>query len=66
MYDNHEPNLRQIDDYNTLKGQKRRIVWAVILSGIIFGLIIMAAKTFYGAKDEPLSVSDTIVNVPMR
>ena len=29
---NNEPTLNSIEDYNTLKGSKKRIVWTVILS----------------------------------
>ena len=27
----NEPTLESIDDYNTLKGSKKRVVWSVIL-----------------------------------
>lgn len=65
MKDN-EPTLSSIDDYNTLKGQKKRVVWAVIISGIIFGLIILAAKSYYGLSGDSIPVSDTITKVPLK
>lgn len=65
MKDN-EPNLRSIDDYNTLKGSKKRIVWAVIISGLIIGAIFVAAKIMYGDVEDSIPVEDTIAKVPVK
>lgn len=65
MKDN-EPNLRSIDDYNTLKGSKKRIVWAVIISGLIIGAIFVAAKIMYGDVEDSIPVEDTIAKVPLK
>lgn len=65
MY-NNEPTLEKIEDYNTLKGQKRRIVWAVILSGLILGGIFWSAKSYYGSPSDTIPVSDAITKVPLK
>lgn len=65
MY-NNEPTLEKIEDYNTLKGQKKRIVWAVIISGLILGAIFLAAKSYYGSPSDTISISDSISKVPLK
>lgn len=65
MKDN-EPNLRSIDDYNTLKGPKKRIVWAVIISGLIIGAIFVAAKMYYGSTEDTIMVNESIGKVPVK
>lgn len=65
MKDN-EPNLRSIDDYNTLKGPKKRIVWAVIISGLIIGAIFVAAKMYYGSTEDTIIVNESIGKVPVK
>jgi len=62
----NEPTLSDIEDYNTLKGQKKRIVWAVIISGLIIGAIFLAAKSYYGEVDDSLPASDAITKVPLK
>lgn len=65
MQDN-EPTLSSIEDYNTLKGSKKRIVWAVIISGLIIGSIFVAAKMMYGDVNDSLPVSESIGKVPVK
>lgn len=64
--DTNEPTLNGIEDYNTLKGQKKRIVWAVIISGLIIGAIFIAAKSYYGEVNDSLPVNDSIGKVPLK
>ena len=61
----NEPRLEDIEDYDNLKGQKRIIVWSVVLSGIIIGLITYVAYTM-SEKEEPLNVDKTFHKVPMK
>lgn len=63
---NTEPNLRDIEDYNTLKGEKKRIVWLVILSGLLIGAIFLAAKVYYGSVDDSISVNESISKIPLK
>jgi hypothetical protein len=61
-----EPTLREIGDYNTLEGEKRRVVWAVILSGLIIGAALGAAKAYYSDVSDALPVQERIGTVPFR
>ncbi len=58
-----EPRLQDMGDYNTLAGEKRRIVWAVILAGLIIGTIYFAARMYF-VPDDMIKTDDSIVKVP--
>lgn len=49
-----EPTLNSIEDYNHLKGEKKRIVWAVIIAGLIIGGIYAGAKSMYGTVNDEI------------
>lgn len=66
LMQNNEPTLSSIDDYNTLKGPKRRVVWAVIISGLIIGAIFVTAKMIYGGVEDSIPVSESIGKVPVK
>ncbi|MEA1982330.1 MAG: hypothetical protein U9N39_02200 [Campylobacterota bacterium] len=61
-----EPTLENIEDYNTLKGEKKRIVWAVIIAGLIIGTIYVVASKSYGTVEDSIPTSDTIKNIPIK
>lgn len=63
---NNEPTLRSIEDYDTLKGSKKRIVWTVILIGLLIGAIFSGAKIYYGEVDDALPTADSIAKVPLK
>lgn len=65
MY-NNEPTLNGIEDYHTLKGQKKRIVWAVIISGLIIGSIFLAAKTFFQQPQDGIEIQQSIGTIPVK
>lgn len=65
MKDN-EPTLNSIEDYNTLKGSKKRVVWTVILTGLMLGALFVGAKIYYGEADDTIHVQDTIGKVPVK
>lgn len=65
MKDN-EPTLSSIEDYNTLKGEKKRIVWIVIVVGLLIGAILVGAKYYYGDADDTISVEESIGKVPVK
>jgi hypothetical protein len=52
-----------MDDYKTLSGEKRRIVWAVVFAGLIIGTIYFAAKMYFVPADS-IQTEDTIIKVP--
>lgn len=61
-----EPRLEDIEDYDTLKGQKRKIVWAVVLTGLVMGVIYTFAYYKYDNKEENIEVQEKFQKVPMR
>jgi len=58
-----EPRLEDMSDYNTLSGEKRRIVWAVILAGLIIGSIYLAARAYFVPADM-IQTDDAVTKVP--
>ncbi|WP_457747339.1 hypothetical protein [Sulfurimonas sp.] len=60
-----EPTLESIGDYNTLKGEKKRIVWAVIIAGIIIGVIYSISYKVFDDSEESIKTQDEIIVVPM-
>jgi len=62
-----EPTLENIEDYNTLRGEKKRVVLAVIISGLILGGIYVGASSIYGKPADALDVSaKTRANIPFK
>ncbi len=57
-----EPRLQDIGDYNTLSGEKGRIVWAVIIAGLIIGTIYLAARMYF-VPDDRIQTGDDIVKI---
>jgi hypothetical protein len=62
----HEPTLEQIDDYHTLNGEKRRVVWAVVISCLLIGGIYASAKAIYGTVNDEAPTTQLIGQVPVR
>ena len=65
MQDN-EPTLESIEDYDTLKGSKKRIVWTVIIAGLLIGGVFAAAKIYYSNVNDSIPMKDTIGKVPVK
>lgn len=65
MQDN-EPTLESIEDYDTLKGSKKRTVWTVIIIGLLIGVIFVAAKSYYGGVNDSIPVQEAIGKVPVK
>lgn len=61
-----EPTLQDIGDYNTLKGEKKRIVWAVIIAGVIISVVYLVAFNSYGKVDDSIKIKDPIKNIPIK
>ncbi len=62
-----EPTLQTIGDYNGLRGEKRRVVRAVLLSGLIIGAIyVIVANSYIGQPHDQLPVRDGITAVPFN
>lgn len=61
-----EPTLRSIEDYDTLKGDKKKVVWIVILVGLLLGAVLAGAKIYYGNVSDSLPAGDSIAKVPLK
>jgi len=61
-----EPTLESIGDYNTLKGEKKKVVWAVVIAGLIIGVIYTVAVSVYDNSEDSVAVDKTFKKVPMR
>ena len=60
-----EPRLEDIGDYNTLKGEKKKVVWAVILAGLLMGVVYSFAYNTYD-EDDRIEVNEQIKAMPVR
>jgi len=61
-----EPRLENIEDYDKLKGEKKKVVWSVILAGLIIGVIYVIAYNYYDNTDENLAQEKSYKTVPMK
>ena len=61
-----EPTLENIGDYDTLKGEKKRVVWAVILAGLIIGVVYAVVYNAYETVEDSIKVEDPIKNIPIK
>lgn len=61
-----EPTLESIDDYNTLSGEKKKIVWAVIIAGLIMGSSYVIASKFFTNAEDNLPVQESIKSIPVK
>ena len=60
-----EPTLESIGDYNALKGEKRKVVMAVIFAGLLMG-IIYAVVYGMNSADDAIDVKESIKTIPYR
>lgn len=61
----NEPTLNHIEDYNTLKGEKRNIVYAVVAACLLVGAVFVGAKMFFGSVNDELP-TEKIGKVPYK
>jgi len=61
-----EPRLEDMSDYNTLKGEKKKIVWIVVLSGIILGALYSFSYNKFDDKKDTIPVQKSIKTVPVE
>ncbi len=64
--EHNEPTLHSMDDYDTLKGEKKKIVWIVIVAGLLIGAIIVGANKYFGSAEDSIRVEETIGKVPLK
>lgn len=61
-----EPRLEDIGDYDTLKGEKKKVIYAVVLAGLTIGLIYSIAYNYYDNSAENLAQEKSYQAVPMK
>jgi len=61
-----EPKLEDIEDYNNLKGEKKKVVWSVILAGLVMGIIYSVVYNFYNETEDNLATEHLIRTMPMK
>jgi hypothetical protein len=61
-----EPRLENIGDYDKLKGEKKKVVWSVILAGLTIGLIYTIAYNYYDNEGENLAQEKSYQVAPMK
>ena len=61
-----EPTLETIGDYNELKGEKKQIVWGVIIAGILIGSVYVLVNNIYGDAKDKIKVQETIKTIPVK
>ncbi|WP_373072717.1 hypothetical protein [Sulfurimonas sp.] len=61
-----EPRLENIGDYDKLKGEKKKVVWAVILACLTIGVIYSISYNYYDNTDENLAQEKSYQAVPMK
>lgn len=59
-----EPTLQSLDDYENLQGTKRKVVWSVIIAGLILGTIYAIAYNVYDNSEDQIQTEDVITIVP--
>lgn len=61
-----EPTLENLSDYNTLKGEKKKIVWLVILAGVVIGGIYVLSYNYFGNVSDSITVEQKIGTIPLK
>jgi len=61
-----EPRLEDIGDYNTLEGEKKKVVWAVVLAGLIMGVVYTFASANYDNSEDTIQVKETVKSIPLK
>ena len=61
-----EPRLEDIGDYNTLKGEKKKVVWAVVFTGILLSIVYIIAYSLYDNREDTLPIEKSLKIIPMK
>ncbi|MCD6259150.1 MAG: hypothetical protein J7J31_06050 [Helicobacteraceae bacterium] len=61
-----EPRLEDIGDYDTLKGEKKKVVWTVIVGALLVGVLYVVAYSYYDQEDDSIKVEETINTIPVK
>jgi xanthine/uracil permease len=58
--------IEGIGDYNTLKGEKKKIVRTVIISGLILGTLYGIVANLYDGVDDSIKVENKVGHIPLQ
>lgn len=61
-----EPRLEDIGDYDTLKGEKKKVVWTVVVGALLVGVLYVVAYSYYDKSDDSIKVEETIKTIPVK
>jgi predicted negative regulator of RcsB-dependent stress response len=61
-----EPRLEDISDYDSLKGDKKKIVYRVLIVGLVLGALYSLAYNYYDNSEDNLSVEKSIKSIPVK
>jgi hypothetical protein len=61
-----EPTLESIGDYDTLKGSKKKVVWGVIIAGIVIGVAYLGVFYSFGKVDDSIKVESSLQKIPFK
>jgi hypothetical protein len=61
-----EPRLEDISDYNTLKGEKKKVVYAVILAFVSIAVVYAIAVNYYDSTSDNVSQDKSYKVVPKK
>ena len=63
---NNEPSLESIEDYDTLKGSKKRTIWTIIVLSLLVGAVYATVSQKYSSVDDKIEIQDPIKNVKIK
>ena len=61
-----EPTLENISDYDTLKGEKKKVVYGVIIAGVLIGSVYALFGNVYSSPKGALKVNDSVKMIPVQ
>jgi len=61
-----EPTLESIGDYDTLKGSKKKVVWGVIIVGLLIGVAYVVAYSAFSEVDDSIKVESSLKKIPFK
>jgi len=59
-----EPTLESISDYDTLSGEKKKVIWIVVIVGLMLGVIYSIVSSSYKNVDDAIQTQQTIKVAP--
>ena len=63
---NNGPTLESIEDYDTLKGSKKRTIWLVVIVSLLVGTVYEVVSQKFSNVDDSIEIQDPIKNVRIK